>query len=87
LCKISSYKLLQTKLLDGLDVSKLVPLTENSDYDFWTRPRPGKQVEIMVAPENANELWNLLNALNLEPTQLVDDISKQVINLNARTAI
>jgi hypothetical protein len=69
---------LQTKELSYIDVAKLIPLTKSADFDFWSRPRPGQNVEILVSPEKAISLWDLLVDLNLEPSLLVNDVSRQV---------
>jgi Carboxypeptidase activation peptide len=69
------YQVFQTKLLSKQDVAKLVPLTNDADFDFWSRPRPMQSSEIMVGPSDAMRLKKLLEHLGLDPTVLIVDVS------------
>jgi len=58
------------------NVDKLLPLTTDPDFDFWSRPIPMKSSEIMVGPRHSMRLKMLLENFGLEPTLLIKDVSK-----------
>lgn len=68
--------MIQTNILSGQDVTNLVSLANDPDFDFWSRPRPMKSSEIMVGPQNSFRLQMLLENFGLEPSVLIQDVAK-----------
>ena len=57
----------RTAALDASFKGKLDHLMNRPEFDFWNMPRVGRQIEIMVGPEHAQELELALNELGLNP--------------------
>jgi len=64
---LCSYKVYRTRTLDKTAKGKLDQLMHRPEFDFWNMPRSGRQVDIMVAPEHAQELESTLQRLDLSP--------------------
>jgi Carboxypeptidase activation peptide len=58
----------RTATLDASFQGKLDHLMARPEFDFWNMPRVGRQVDILVSPQHAQELELALSELGLHPT-------------------
>ncbi|CAB3381396.1 Hypothetical predicted protein [Cloeon dipterum] len=72
------YRVYRTIDLDASMAGKLGSLMHRPQFDFWTMPRVGRPLDIMVSAEHASELESALEKLGLSPKVHLENVGQYV---------
>jgi len=63
-------------MLREIDLGKLGIIMRRSEFNFWSHPRLGNPVDILVASEHHAELREILKRLDLKPSTRINNVGQ-----------
>ncbi|XP_076649854.1 uncharacterized protein LOC143357326 [Halictus rubicundus] len=82
--RYDGYRLYKIFVPDTSGLEALKKIQDDDGYNFWGQPRVNDTTNVMMSPKKLEEFMSLVNATQLDPELMMDDVQRYIDDENPR---